>query len=402
MSFNDLSPTYTIDTALGLDLNEMMRQISVNFQETYHLVGNELAVSLLAYALLAGRSGGQVLYGGTAAGDDLTLRSTSNATKGHTYVGTQFAFDETNSRLGIGTLTPDADVTVLASGVAPAVHLKTYATGAGFRPGVIFSRANGTEASPTAMQSGDYIGELTGRGHDGTSMITSIRAGIRMRAAGNWSNTSHPTKFDFVTTPSGSTTAVVRMEIDAEGNVVTGDAAIATNATDGFLHIAGCPGAPSGTPTAYTGMIPLVVNSATDELMLYSNGAWVMRHRSHLDGWYYDNVGAGTAATQMVRFANGADVDEVYFPRAGSITGVWVHTNDPRTAGTLTVEVYKNGVATGLTAVLDGTNTTFKATTQAAALDTFVAGDQLDIRFSTDAGWTPIAADIRAGLEVLT
>jgi hypothetical protein len=34
------------------------------------------------YALLAGRSTGQVLYGGQDAGDDLTLRSTPNATKG--------------------------------------------------------------------------------------------------------------------------------------------------------------------------------------------------------------------------------------------------------------------------------------------------------------------------------
>lgn len=34
------------------------------------------------YALLAGRSGGQVLTGGTGSGDDLTLRSTTNATKG--------------------------------------------------------------------------------------------------------------------------------------------------------------------------------------------------------------------------------------------------------------------------------------------------------------------------------
>lgn len=35
------------------------------------------------YLLLAGRSGGQTAYGGTASGDDLTLRSTTNATKGN-------------------------------------------------------------------------------------------------------------------------------------------------------------------------------------------------------------------------------------------------------------------------------------------------------------------------------
>ena len=36
----------------------------------------------VGYALLAGRSGGQVLKGGTASGDDLTLQSTNHATRG--------------------------------------------------------------------------------------------------------------------------------------------------------------------------------------------------------------------------------------------------------------------------------------------------------------------------------
>ncbi len=38
------------------------------------------------YALLLGRSGGQALIGGTASGDDLTLQSTSHATRGHIQV----------------------------------------------------------------------------------------------------------------------------------------------------------------------------------------------------------------------------------------------------------------------------------------------------------------------------
>lgn len=41
------------------------------------------------YALLAGRSTGQILTGGTASGDDLTLRSTTNATKGDVILNDQ-------------------------------------------------------------------------------------------------------------------------------------------------------------------------------------------------------------------------------------------------------------------------------------------------------------------------
>lgn len=57
------------------------------------------------YALLAGRLGGQTLIGGTAASNNLTLQSTSHATKGKLLFGTS-AYDEANNRLGIGTIIP--------------------------------------------------------------------------------------------------------------------------------------------------------------------------------------------------------------------------------------------------------------------------------------------------------
>lgn len=62
------------------------------------------------YALLLGRSGGQTLIGGTASGNNLTLQSTSNATKGSLLFGTS-AYDEVNNRLGIGTALPTNTLT---------------------------------------------------------------------------------------------------------------------------------------------------------------------------------------------------------------------------------------------------------------------------------------------------
>src|SRR5690606_7420227 len=58
------------------------------------------------YALLAGRSGGQTLTGGTAAGENLTLQSTSDATKGKTQFGSVFVVDESNARIGSSTTAP--------------------------------------------------------------------------------------------------------------------------------------------------------------------------------------------------------------------------------------------------------------------------------------------------------
>lgn len=59
------------------------------------------------------------------------------------------------------------------------------------------------------------------------------------------------------------------------GSVVVGNyAPIATNATGGFLYIPTCPGIPTGTPTAYNGTSPLVINSTNNKMYFYSGGAW--------------------------------------------------------------------------------------------------------------------------------
>lgn len=65
-----------------------------------------------------------------------------------------------------------------------------------------------------------------------------------------------------------------RMRIDSSGNVRVGTAALATTATNGFLYIPTCAGTPTGTPTAITGLAPLVINSTNNKLYFYSGGAW--------------------------------------------------------------------------------------------------------------------------------
>lgn len=59
------------------------------------------------YALLAGRSGGQTLIGGTASGNDLILTSTSHSTKGQVQLGTgtiaKIVADEENNTLYVGS-----------------------------------------------------------------------------------------------------------------------------------------------------------------------------------------------------------------------------------------------------------------------------------------------------------
>jgi hypothetical protein len=65
-----------------------------------------------------------------------------------------------------------------------------------------------------------------------------------------------------------------RARIPAAGGMVIGTAALATNATDGFLYVPTCAGTPTGTPTTQTGTAPIVINTTNNKLYFYSGGAW--------------------------------------------------------------------------------------------------------------------------------
>ena len=65
-----------------------------------------------------------------------------------------------------------------------------------------------------------------------------------------------------------------RMRADINGNVVVNTAAIATNATNGFLYVPSCAGTPTGVPTTFTGRVPIVVDTTNNKLYFYSGAAW--------------------------------------------------------------------------------------------------------------------------------
>jgi hypothetical protein len=67
------------------------------------------------YALLTGRAGGQTFTGGTESGNNLTLITTSHATKGKVILGTLSAYDQVNDRLGIGTTSPDTTAHIVGN-----------------------------------------------------------------------------------------------------------------------------------------------------------------------------------------------------------------------------------------------------------------------------------------------
>jgi hypothetical protein len=95
------------------------------------------------YALLAGRSGGQTLIGGTASGNNLTLSSTSNATKG--FVQTADPVRITNTTV---TTSPSTGSLVLTAGlgVGGTIEAGNYIKGDN-----VFARSAGSSQANPAL-----------------------------------------------------------------------------------------------------------------------------------------------------------------------------------------------------------------------------------------------------------
>lgn len=142
------------------------------------------------------------------------------------------------------------------------------------------------------------------------------------------------------------------------------------------------------------------IGTSSDPIALkgYSDLDWSGGYAQTVGPWVQDDVaasqtdvalGLGLAVTRTERIMT----------RAGSVLGVVVYSNEARTAGTATVEVTINGTGTGLTAVLDGTDTQTAIATQAKDTDAFSAGQRIGVQITTSADWAPTTADLT--VEVL-
>lgn len=109
----------------------------------------------------------------------------------------------------------------------------------------------------------------------GSNDTNTLGAGTRARLGAVMEATAGAgARLSLFTAPATAGTLVERLAVTSLGNIVIGTAALATNATDGFLYIPSCAGTPTGTPTAYTGRLPIIIDSSANKLYFYSSGAW--------------------------------------------------------------------------------------------------------------------------------
>ena len=182
--------------------------------------------------------------------DALTVNSTS------------FVVDSVNNVLGIG-IQPSTSVMIdgiNTTGSSKLVQMTGYGTGSttGYRGRF----ARGTSGTPTAVQSGDILNALSGRGY-GTSQFAAASTGVINVVAGEtFTNASNQTYLQFEVTPTGSVTAAEHMRMAATG-VTLGPQSSSTD-----MHQIN--GALSGTTRTITAST-FTVDTTTTDYFIYTD-----------------------------------------------------------------------------------------------------------------------------------
>jgi hypothetical protein len=164
-----------------------------------------------------------------------------------------------NNAASLATSPANALVQIAAADANPTiVTIDSYGTGAATAySSVSFRRANGTAASPTALQSGDIIAIFGGIGRGATGYSAGNMAQVRFQASENWSDTAQGEQIDFYTTPTTTIATALAARIFASGGIGIGGGGAPTDPSVGGLFLSGQQFVPNITTTsvAQTGTV---------------------------------------------------------------------------------------------------------------------------------------------------
>jgi len=172
---------------------------------------NSLIGATNNYAFFAGNSSA-VGAGKTAYGfySNINVPTGAGTTYGFYAAGT--ATNYFGAKVGIGTLTPDGSLEV--AGTSTAQYLTRYSTDTS-TPQFVIRKSRGTEASKTAVLSGDNIGQIGFHGYDGSNF--SIAASILAEVDGTPGANDMPGRLLFRVSPNGSASVVTQAIINENG-----------------------------------------------------------------------------------------------------------------------------------------------------------------------------------------
>lgn len=267
---------------------------------------------------LRGDGAWTALPAATAAGSSGHVQfNSSNAMAGDSGL----FWNNTTKRLGIGTSSPLTDLHVQNTGLyLPQLRLEHVGDSAGY---FILTKAKGTPAAKTAVESGENLGYVLGQGYDGAADINS--AFLAFTVDGPVSTGVVPGAFNFVTMNSAGSTSS-KMTLSSDGKLglgisptsnrleVSGTASATSFAGSGALLTAlNASNLGSGTvPTARLG-----TGTASATTYLRGDNTWATLPSSA------DNLGNHTATATLNMQANqiqmsNSGTNRLYFePQSG-------------------------------------------------------------------------------------
>ena len=278
--------------------------------------------------LANGVAGGQTIIGGTGAGDNLTLLSTSNATKGQVRLGTTAAWDETTGSFNVGSLTPLSNVRLYVNTGADAYKGLVVRANSGSQSANLLEvqDSGGTNTlysiTPSGAQSIQVRDSVTGAlsnvltlRHNSTGAVTNSFGGrLLLQAESDSQEDRTIATFDWLWTDATDASRKGTFTLSASDSVTT--RAVFQGHADGTVARAGICGGISNSWNLFV--------SGTQALTLTDAGttttptALLVAHNS-----------SGTPAAGMgVQIALAAGTDSISSRTQFTITSSWVDAVD--------------------------------------------------------------------------
>lgn len=190
----------------------------------------------------------------TITSSTVGLGNVTNESKATMFTSPAFTGTVTSSgNVGIGNI---ASANILGN-----LHISTDSSASVYfdrfgnaPPNMIYRRANGTLASPTAVQTDNQLFALGGRGYGATGFSSGGRAAVYAAAAENWNDTAQGAYLAITTTPNTTATARTVVKVDQDGKVYSYyGLTLGVSGTAGSLVFTGST---SGTVTFLAGATP--------------------------------------------------------------------------------------------------------------------------------------------------
>ncbi len=215
--------------------------------------------------------------------------------------GNSVMFVDTNSRVGIGTSSPDHDLEVVSAG--PEISIAAHSDSTSNQAELKLKKSRGTEGSPTIVVEDDPLGDINWYGYNsdspaGFDEAASIRAFVDGEPGSSTDNTDMPARIEFGTSPDGAAATVTRMTIKSDGKV-----GVASSSPEHILSVTGTLGV-SGDTTVSGSLYGTNITASTN---------------ISASAFYGD--GANLTNLPISAVANGADNRLATFSSAAALNG---------------------------------------------------------------------------------